>query len=81
VFAWNVETNTATLVSRASGSGPKGNGHSTEATVSANGRYVAFDSRASNLAPGDKDRRYDVFVRDLIAGTTKLVSGAQRRAR
>ena len=81
VFAWNLETNTTTLVSRASGSGPKGNGHSTWPSVSANGRYVAFDSRAKNLAPGDKDRGYDVFVRDLVTGKTTLVSGGRPRAR
>ena len=43
-------------------------------TISANGRYVAFASFASNLVPGDVNGVGDVFVRDLVAGTTRLVS-------
>jgi hypothetical protein len=35
---------------------------------------VAFESDASNLAPGDSDATTDVFVRDLRAGKTLLVS-------
>jgi Tol biopolymer transport system component len=44
--------------------------------ISANGRYVAFRSVARNLVPGDDNGTYDVFVRDLAAGTTELVSVA-----
>jgi hypothetical protein len=43
--------------------------------ISANGRYVAFTSRASNLVTNDTNgTTRDVFVRDLQAGTTILVS-------
>jgi hypothetical protein len=35
---------------------------------------VAFQSQATNLAPGDRDRAWDVYVRDLRAGKTRLVS-------
>ena len=42
--------------------------------ISADGRYVAFSSRATNLAPGDTNGVVDVFVRDLQAGTTERVS-------
>ncbi len=42
--------------------------------ISADGRYVAFDSKASNLVPGDGNGAMDVFVRDLVAGTTRRVS-------
>src|SRR6185436_2049194 len=38
------------------------------------GRYVAFDSLAGNLVPGDTNGKRDVFVRDRQAGTTTLVS-------
>ncbi|HYT25207.1 MAG TPA: hypothetical protein VEP73_01805, partial [Actinomycetota bacterium] len=43
--------------------------------LSADGRYVAFDSSASNLVAFDANGNgSDVFVRDLAAGTTALVS-------
>jgi Tol biopolymer transport system component len=42
--------------------------------ISADGRYVAFDSKASNLVPDDANGAMDVFVRDLLAGRTKRVS-------
>ena len=38
------------------------------------GRYVAFTSAATNLVAGDTNGIADVFVRDLQAGTTTLVS-------
>ena len=44
------------------------------ASVSANGRYVAFASGAWNLVSGDEFGWGDVFVRDRIAGTTQRVS-------
>lgn len=42
--------------------------------ISADGRYVAFDSYASNLDPADTDEDFDVFVRDTQSGTTELIS-------
>ncbi|WP_019876867.1 TolB family protein [Sporichthya polymorpha] len=54
--------------------GRQGNGESSGAVISANGRYVAFASTASNLVRGDTNRVDDVFVRDLRAGTTRRVS-------
>lgn len=52
----------------------QGNGESSNPAVSANGRFVAFASRASNLVAGDTNGAWDVFVRDLVAGTTSRVS-------
>ena len=49
-------------------------GPSLRATVSADGRYVAFDSSATDLVPGDTNRAQDVFVRDMNSTTTRLVS-------
>jgi Tol biopolymer transport system component len=43
-------------------------------SLSAHGRYVAFYSEADNLVPGDANGWEDVFVRDRLAGTTRLVS-------
>lgn len=42
--------------------------------ISANGRFVAFSSKASNLVPRDTNRRDDVFVRDLKQHVTWRVS-------
>jgi len=67
---------TTTLVSvsgTASGNGP-GNGPSVSPVISADGRFVAFESDASNLVAGDTNGNRDVFVRDLWMGTTTLVS-------
>ena len=44
------------------------------ASISHDGRYVAFASTATNLVDGDLDARSDVFVRDLQTGTTTRLS-------
>ena len=75
VYVRDLRTNRTILVSRASGArGAHGNGASEEAAISADGRYVAFVSRARNLHPDDTDGRRDVFVRDLRRNVTQLVS-------
>ncbi|MCB2187324.1 MAG: VCBS repeat-containing protein [Deltaproteobacteria bacterium] len=43
---------------------------------SADGRYVAFASLATNLAPDDTNAAWDVFVRDVVSGQTTRVSTA-----
>ncbi len=54
--------------------GAQGNGASSAGSVTPDGRYVAFDSRASNLVNGDTNGYTDVFVRDRSAKTTERVS-------
>ena len=80
IFVRDLETNTTTLVSRATGAagvaGAKGNGGTYNPAISADGRFVTFSSYASNLHPDDGDTTQDVFVRDLEANTTTLVSRA-----
>lgn len=51
-------------------------GASREPVISADGRYVAFTSDATNLVTGDTNGEMDVFVRDRVAGTTTRVSVA-----
>lgn len=58
--------------------GKQGNGDSDEGSLSANDRFVAFRSEASNLVPGDTNRKQDVFVRDLAKGKTTRVSVSSR---
>ena len=54
--------------------GTSGDYISTDPAISGNGRYVAFTSSADNLVAGDTNNAQDVFVRDMMAGTTTLVS-------
>ena len=51
-------------------------GDSDSASISADGRYVAFRSYASNLVPGDWNGSFDIFMRDTQVGTTTRVSVA-----
>jgi hypothetical protein len=51
-----------------------GNGASGAPSISGDGRYVAFESVAANLVPGDTNGVQDVFLRDLLPGTTERVS-------
>lgn len=53
--------------------GDTGINGSTPCPVSANGRYVAFTSKATNLVPGDT-ATFDVYRRDRTAGTTERMS-------
>ena len=54
--------------------GAQGDNHSYQSSVSSDGRFVAFQSRASNLVAGDTNASDDIFVRDLTLGTTERVS-------
>jgi Tol biopolymer transport system component len=67
VYLRDRATGQTTLVSVSSG-GVKGNSNSWRPTISADGRYVAFQSEATNLVPGDTNGRIDLFVRDLWTG-------------
>jgi len=62
------------LVSVAQDSGVGANGSVLEYSVSSDGNRVVWMSDASNLVPGDTNQATDVFLRDLNAGTTTLVS-------
>lgn len=64
------------LASREGAAGPGGDGNSIDPSISADGRYIAFASRAGNLVPGSKGGRLEIYVRDLLAKKTILVSRA-----
>jgi Tol biopolymer transport system component len=55
-------------------SGAEADGQSERPSISSDGRYVAFTSRATNLVPDDTNGVTDVFVRDLVRKTTVRVS-------
>jgi WD40-like Beta Propeller Repeat/Bacterial TSP3 repeat len=73
VFIHDRISGTNTLVSVAA-NGSNANGLSAEPSISADGRYVAFSSTATNLVSGDTNKFSDVFVRDLVTGSTSLIS-------
>src|SRR5439155_1436556 len=75
VFVHDRQTGTTERVSVASG-GTEGNGFSAGPALSADGRFVAFHSTATNLVAGDTNGKTDVFVHDRQTGTTERVSVA-----
>ncbi|HVM11401.1 MAG TPA: hypothetical protein VM638_02840, partial [Actinomycetota bacterium] len=54
--------------------GTEANGSCSSPAISRDGRYVAWHSTATNLVPGDTNGLADIFVRDLVAGTTTRAS-------
>ncbi len=75
IFVYDRATRTLERVSLAS-DGTEADGHSYNPAISADGRFVAFASYATNLVAGDTNNWVDVFVRDRQTGTTVRVSVA-----
>jgi Tol biopolymer transport system component len=73
IFVRDTLTNTTARVSVDS-AGNQGNSASGSPSISADGRFVAFESSASNLVPGDTNNTTDIFVRDTLTNTTARVS-------
>jgi Tol biopolymer transport system component len=72
VFVRDVDAQVTERVSVSSG-GDQGNGASLYPSISADGRFVAFQSQASNLVPGDTNGTTDIFIRDRRDHTTERV--------
>jgi Tol biopolymer transport system component/PKD repeat protein len=75
IFVHDRQTGTTERVSVAS-DGSQGDGHSYSPTLSADGRYLAFESDATNLVADDTNGTFDVFFHDRDTGTTERVSVA-----
>ena len=52
------------------GDTPSGGPATNGASITPDGRFIAFGSRATNLVPGDTNATFDIFVRDTCAGAT-----------
>ncbi len=79
IFVFDSANNTVTLVSHAFGTvNTAANGDSDTAVISANGRYVAYLSAATDLVEDQVDQNggKDLFLFDRNTGITKLVSRA-----
>jgi Tol biopolymer transport system component len=74
VFVCDVLNGTNMLVSVDTNGLANGDGWSLDPAISGDGRYVAFTSGADNLVAGDTNGLSDVFLRDLQAGTTTMLS-------
>jgi Tol biopolymer transport system component len=79
VFVHDRRTGRTVKVSVASDGRP-GNGNSYSPVISADGRFVAFASEATNLVRGDTNGATDIFVHDLGTGRTVRVSVASNGA-
>jgi Tol biopolymer transport system component len=75
IRAWSAATGTVQVVSRAGGpGGAVADGWSEGPSISGDGRRIAFASTATNLDPAKRDDTRAIFVRDLAAASTRLVS-------
>jgi Tol biopolymer transport system component len=73
IFVYNLQTGT-TIRASVDSNGVQANNGSAYQSISADGRYVAFDSFAINLVPDDTNGMSDVFVHDMQTGATTRVS-------
>lgn len=73
IYIRDLSSGTTRRVSAAR-SGEAANGRCWSPAISADGRYVAFASTATNLAAGDSNRSADVFLADLTEGGIELLS-------
>jgi len=73
VFVHDFGSGTTTRVS-VSSAGVQANGDSTRNAISADGRFAAFVSQATNLVAGDTNGVGDIFVHDLVTGITERAS-------
>jgi hypothetical protein len=76
VFLYDVQNDRHTRVSVSSTGTEATGGNSTGPAISANGRYIAYRSGATNLVPGDTNGLFDIFRYDRITGSTERVSVA-----
>jgi hypothetical protein len=76
VYVRDLQTGTTTVVSRAGGAGGElANEESLGRSISPDGRYVTFESSATNLVAGmESNTVSQVYIRDLQTDTTTLLS-------
>ncbi len=79
IFVYDRLTGQKKRISIAS-DGTQGNSDAYEPSISADGRYIAFYSAASNLVSGDTNGKWDIFVHDQVTGQTTRVSIASNGA-
>ncbi len=73
IFVYDRQTKQTSRVNLAS-NGTQANNYSGHPSLSADGRFVVFDSGATNLVKGDTNKKSDVFIHDLQTKKTSLVN-------
>jgi len=74
VYLYDCQTGSNVLVSQAFNAPASADGDSDSPVISADGRFVAYRSAASNLVPNDANGVPDIFLWDRITGATMLMS-------
>ena len=74
VFVRDLVAGTTERVSLGAGGVQANNSSGFAVAINADGRFVAFQSRATNLVAGDTNNADDAFVRDRQTGTTERIS-------
>ncbi|WP_201859808.1 hypothetical protein [Microvirga soli] len=75
IYRKDTWSGTTELVSVSQG-GTEGRNDSKNAQLSADGRYVVFETNANNLGGTDLNGRSDIYRKDMVTGAVNLVSGA-----
>jgi len=75
IFVKNIQTGVVLRVS-VDNNGDQANAMSDHPGITANGRYIVFDSNASNLVPWDNNGVTDIFLYDRINSTIERISSA-----
>jgi len=73
IFIRDLSTNTTKLIT-ANKTGQASSGKERNYQISADGRFVIFESNANDVVTNDTNNAWDIFVRDTKTNTTKLVS-------
>lgn len=73
IFVYDRSTNQAEMVSIAS-DGAQANNRSSAPAISADGRYIVFESTATNLVANDTNGQQDIFVHDRLTGETTRIN-------
>lgn len=73
-FVKDMLTGAVVCASMAASGLTTGNGESLAQDLTPDGRFLVFESTATNLHPTDNNNYYDVYVRDLLLGTTDIAS-------
>ena len=73
IFLWNTASGTLEFANSPSPT-EQANGSSYLPALSADGRWIAFRSYASNLVSNDNNGMFDIFLRDRLTGSIQFVS-------
>jgi Tol biopolymer transport system component len=77
VYVYDVLTRSNSLVSRSFITGQAASGHSDFPDISADGRYIVYQSEATDIAPQDNNgRAKDIFLYDRLSSSTMLLSAS-----